>query len=56
MARPDHGMVQVTMAMELGELPRRLGLGGWWIVTEVSVAYESHQRPSHDLTRCRNER
>jgi Uma2 family endonuclease len=56
MARADHGMVQVTTATELGDLPRRSGPGGWWIITEVSVAYEQHQCPSHDLAGWRKER
>ena len=56
MARADHGMVQVTTAMELGELPRRSGPSGWWIITEISVAYEAHQCPSHDLAGWRKER
>jgi len=56
MARADHGMVQVTTATELGALPRRSGPGAWWIITEVSVAYEPHQCPSHDLAGWRKER
>jgi len=32
------------------------GEGGWWIVTDVSVAYEAHERPSHDLSGWRRER
>jgi Uma2 family endonuclease len=30
--------------------------GGWWIVTDVSVAYEAHECPSHDLAGWRRER
>jgi len=29
---------------------------GWWILTEVSVAYEVHECPSHDLAGWRRER
>jgi len=32
------------------------GEGGWWIVTDVSVAYEAHECPSHDLAGWRRER
>jgi len=30
--------------------------GGWWIVTEVSVAYEAHECPAHDVAGWRRER
>jgi Uma2 family endonuclease len=40
-----HGLTQED---ELG--------GGWWIVTDVSVAYEAHECPSHDLAGWRRER
>ncbi|TVQ90838.1 MAG: Uma2 family endonuclease [Chromatiaceae bacterium] len=56
MARADHGMAQVATATELGELPRRAGPGGWWIITEVGVAYERYQCPSHDLAGWRKDR
>jgi Uma2 family endonuclease len=56
MARIDHGTAQTHTAIELGALTRRGGPGGWWIATEVSVAYETHQCPSHDLAGWRRER
>lgn len=56
MARIDHGMAQSNVSEELGPLKRRGGPGGWWIATEVSVAYEAHQCPSHDLAGWRKER
>jgi Uma2 family endonuclease len=56
MARSEHGMVQVNTAIELGRFNRASGPGGWWIITEVSVAYEIHQCPSHDLAGWRKER
>ncbi len=34
---------------ELGPFNRRGGPDGWWILTGVSVAYERHECPSHDL-------
>lgn len=48
-ARIDHGMAQTNAAVELGGLTRRQGPGGWWIATEVSVAYDAHQCPNRDL-------
>lgn len=56
MARVDHGIAQSHTSEELGPFKRRAGPGGWWIVTEVSVAYEPHQCPSHDLAGWRKER
>jgi Uma2 family endonuclease len=56
MARSDHGLVQSIAAGELSPLIRRSGPGGWWIITEVSVAYEPHQCPVHDLAGWRKER
>ena len=56
MARFQHGMVQGNSRAELNALTRTSGPGGWWIATEVSVAYESHECPSHDLAGWRKER
>ena len=56
MARAEHGAAQSNTSEELGPLKRRKGPGGWWILTEVSVAYETHQCPSHDLAGWRKER
>jgi Uma2 family endonuclease len=56
MARGEHGVVQGATAVELGPLTRDAGPGGWWIATEISVAYEPHQCPSHDLAGWRKER
>jgi Uma2 family endonuclease len=56
MARVDHGMAQSNTAVELGPLTRPSGPGGWWIATEVSVAYGAHDCPSHDLAGWRKER
>ena len=49
MVRFQHGMVQGNARAELDALTRSSGPGGWWIATEVSVAYEAHECPSHDL-------
>ena len=56
MAGAEHGVVQHRASVELGPLDRISGLGGWWILTEVSVAYETHQCPCHDLAGWRKER
>lgn len=56
MARAEHGFAQSAVALELGPYSRGGGPGGWWIATEISVAYEPHQCPSHDLAGWRRER
>jgi Uma2 family endonuclease len=56
MARGEHAMVQGATHDELSPFQRKDGPGGWWIATEVSVAYEAHECPSHDLAGWRKER
>jgi Uma2 family endonuclease len=56
MARGEHGIVQIHAGNELGSFTRITGPGGWWILSEVSVSYEAHQCPSHDLAGWRKER
>jgi Uma2 family endonuclease len=56
MARAEHGTAQLRTGIELGPADRAGGPGGWWIGTEMSVAYEPHQCPSHDLAGWRKER
>jgi Uma2 family endonuclease len=56
MARAEHGLVQSATTIELGPLTRGSGPGGWWIATEISVLYEAHQCPCHDLAGWRRER
>lgn len=56
MARAEHGLVQSRTTIELGPFDRKNGPGGWWILTEVNVAYEEHQCPVHDLAGWRKER
>ena len=56
MARAEHGVVQHRAGVELGPCDRKSGPGGWWIITEVSVNYELHQCPCHDLAGWRKER
>ena len=56
MARGEHGSVQLRTAVELGPVDRDSGPGGWWIATEISVAYETHECPTHDLAGWRKER
>lgn len=56
MARFEHGMVQANTTTELGPFSRKSGPGGWWITTEVSVSYDAHQCPTHDIAGWRKER
>jgi len=56
MARFEHGIAQSRTSRELGTFDRTSGPGGWWIATEVSVAYEPHQCPTHDIAGWRRER
>lgn len=55
-SRFEHAQIQSRASRELGPFDRRAGPGGWWIATEVSVAYEAHDCPSHDLAGWRRER
>ena len=57
MARFRHGLAQGNLRAELG--PFGSGSdpgGGWWFATEISVVYETHECPSHDLAGWRRER
>ena len=57
MARFAHGRAQMRTARRLGHFedgPH--GGDGWWFATEVSVAYETHECPSHDLAGWRRQR
>jgi Uma2 family endonuclease len=57
MARFAHGRAQSRTARGLGIFEEGEGSGGgWWFATEISVAYETHECPSHDLAGWRRER
>ena len=56
MTRFAHARVQSKTDRTLGPFADETGPGGWWILTEVSVAYEAHECPSHDLAGWRRER
>jgi Uma2 family endonuclease len=57
MARFAHGAVQGNLRVELHPFSGGAGPGGgWWFATEISVAYETHECPSHDLAGWRRER
>jgi Uma2 family endonuclease len=56
MARVRHSHAQSQTSRELGPFTRDTGPGGWWILTEVSVAYEAHECPSHDIAGWRRNR
>lgn len=57
MARFAHGRAQNRTATALGTFDEgNGGPGGWWFATEISVAYEPHECPSHDIAAWRRER
>lgn len=56
MARFEHALAQSCLSDEVAVLKRKSGVGGWWIITEISVQYNEHQCPSHDLAGWRKER
>ena len=56
MTRFAHARAQGSTVRTLGPYAGGSAPGGWWIVTEVSVAYEPHECPSHDLAGWRRER
>jgi Uma2 family endonuclease len=56
MARSEHALIQSSISDEVSPFKRKDGLGGWWIMTEISVKYNEHQCPSHDLAGWRKER
>jgi Uma2 family endonuclease len=57
MARFGHGAAQGNLRGVLHPFSGGAGPGGgWWLATEVSVAYEAHECPSHDLAGWRRKR
>lgn len=56
MARSEHGIVQLNLYDGIMLFKHKSGSGGWWIISEVSVRYNAHQCPSHDLAGWRKER
>lgn len=56
MARSEHALVQSGISDEVSLFKRKDGLGGWWIMPEISVRYNEHQCPSHELAGWRKER
>ncbi len=56
MARSEHALIQSSLCDEVAIFKRKKGPGGWWIMTEISVAYSEYQCPSHDLAGWRKER
>ncbi len=56
MARSEHALIQSSISDEVSLFKRKDGLGGWWIMPEISVRYNEHQCPSHDLAGWRKER
>jgi Uma2 family endonuclease len=56
MARSEHALVQSGISDEVAFYRRKGDPGGWWIMSEISVIYDEHQCPSHDLAGWRKER
>jgi len=56
MARSEHALVQAGLSDEVSPFKRKGGIGGWWIMTEVSVRYSENHCPTHDLAGWRKER
>ncbi|WP_020558799.1 Uma2 family endonuclease [Thiofilum flexile] len=56
MARFNHALAQSGLSDEMATFKRRKDGGGWWIVTEISVRYNQHHCPTHDLAGWRKER
>ena len=56
MARFNHALAQSGLSDEIAPFKRRKGVDGWWIVTEISVRYNQHHCPTHDLAGWRKER
>ncbi len=56
MARSEHALIQSNISDEISLFKRKDGLGGWWIMMEISVQYSEHQCPNHDLAGWRKER
>jgi Uma2 family endonuclease len=56
MARFEHALAQSALIDEVRTFRRGAGPGGWWIVSEISVRYNEHQCPSHDLAGWRRSR
>ena len=56
MTRARHAQAQSQASRSLGPFAGGASPGGWWILTDVSVAYEPHECPRHDLAGWRRER
>jgi Uma2 family endonuclease len=56
MARSEHALIQSSLSDEVSPFKRSGGKGGWWIMPEISVQYDEHQCPTHDLAGWRKER
>lgn len=56
MSRSEHALIQSSISDEVLFFKRKSGQGGWWIMTGISVEYNEHQCPSHDLAGWRKER
>ena len=55
-ARSEHALIQSGISDEISPFERKEGPDGWWIMTEISVCYDEHQCPRHDLAGWRKSR
>jgi Uma2 family endonuclease len=56
MTRARHARAQSRIDRGLSPFDDGSGPGGWWILPDISVSYEPHECPSHDLAGWRRER
>lgn len=56
MTRFEHAFIQSSLSDEVSFFKRKNDPTGWWIVTEISVRYNEHQCPIHDIAGWRKER
>lgn len=55
-AKAEHGAIQGEVFDSMRQYRRKDGPGGWWFMTEVSVRYNEHQCPTHDVAGWRKAR
>lgn len=56
MPRPRHGFAQNQTGNCLADFNSGGSIGGWVILTEIDVAYDTYNCPTHDLAGWRRER
>ena len=56
MPKAEHGLAQGRTYSKLESFDKDSGSSGWWFITEISVRYNEHQCPAHDIAGWRKER